>query len=139
MEAATMDFTRIDARSMEKIGRAKVWLAKRFPTEAETVEENLKHFLSMGPTPSDGFKDTLVLHSLARTTFGEYAITEELADKIKTGTLAARLVKAAYMVKYKSQGHSSEMAEQLAEDRKQKVLGSARRANLTIAASLNGG
>ena len=120
MEVARIDFSQIDEGSLKKIGLAKKWLKKRFPKEAQTVEEKLKHFLSMSPDNSDGYKDTLVMH-LLRDPFGEYAITAEYANMVKPEKLAARLVKAAYTVVYRGQGFPSELSERLAEERRKKI------------------
>lgn len=121
METAQIDFRSIDEKSLAKIRLAKGWLEKKFPQEAETVEENLKYFLSMNPPLTDDFKDTLLIHSLTEKVFGEYAITADFADEIRKENLAARLVRAAYTVLYRSRGIPMEVALQLAEDKRKKV------------------
>jgi len=138
VEMARMDFTQMDDGSSEKekIELAKKWLKGRFPKEAQIVEEKLKYFLSMRSGNSDGYKDTLFIHPLANH-FGEYAITAEYANAVKTETLAARLVKAAYTVLYRGQGYSPEMSERLAEEKRKKITKRPAHLQFSAAVSLN--
>jgi hypothetical protein len=137
MELARIDFSQIGEESLKKISLAKRWLKKRFPEEAAIVEEKLKHFLSMSPDNSDGYQDTLIIHS-SRNFFGEYAITAEYANDVRTEKLAARLVKAAYLVVYRGQGLPSEMSDRLAEEKKGKIANRPARPRLNAVFSLNG-